>query len=151
MKNKPYSNQSPKEGWSWETPPDKIPEEQVKETLTSDVVVIGAGISGLAASTRLAQKGLKVITLDKCDAAGGHGWQIAMLDSPLMRKMGKKIDKYEFVRRWLDVSGNQPNEDMVWLFVNNSPKVFNWLMGVLDEDVEQQIYTGCFKGPIFGE
>ena len=24
MKNKPYSNQSPKEGWSWETPPDKI-------------------------------------------------------------------------------------------------------------------------------
>jgi len=151
MKNKPYSNQSPKEGWSWETPPDKIPEEQVKETLTSDVIVIGAGISGLAASTRLAQKSLKVITLDKCDAAGGHGWQIAMLDSPLMRKMGKKIDKSEFVRRWLDVSGNQPNEDMVWLFVNNSPKVFNWLMDVLDEDVEQQIYTGCFKGPIFGE
>ena len=59
MKNKPYSNQSPKEGWSWETPPDKIPEEQVKETLTSDVVVIGAGISGLAASTRLAQRVLR--------------------------------------------------------------------------------------------
>ena len=131
MKNKPYSIQSPKEGWSWETPPDPIPEEQIKETVTADVIVIGGGISGLAGSTRLAQKGLKVITIDKCDAAGGHGWQIAMLDSPLMRKMGKKIDKYEFVRRWLDVSGNQPNEDMLWLFVNNSPKVFNWLMGVL--------------------
>ena len=151
MNAKPYSCRSPKRGWSWETPPAPVPEEEIKETITTDVVVIGGGISGLAASTRLGQKGLKVITLDKCAAAGGHGWQIAALDSPVMRQYGKSIDKYEFVRRWLDVSGNQPNEDMLWLFVNNSPKVIDWLLEILDEDVEKQIYSGCFKGPVFGE
>ena len=33
MQAKPYSIQSPKHGWSWETPPDPIPEEQIDETL----------------------------------------------------------------------------------------------------------------------
>ena len=65
MNAKPYSNRSPKRGWSWETPPDPIPEEQIAETIERDVVVVGGGISGLAASTRLAQKGLRVVTLDK--------------------------------------------------------------------------------------
>ena len=151
MNAKPYSNRSPKQGWSWETPPDPIPEEQIAETLERDVIVVGGGISGLAASTRLAQKGLRVATLDKCAAAGAHGWQVAALDSPVMRQYGKSIDKYEFVRRWLDVCGNQPNEDMLWLFVDNSPKVVEWLLDVLDEDVEKQIYSGCFRGPVLGE
>ncbi len=151
LETKPYSRLSPKRGWSWETPPDPVPEEQIVETLSRDVVVIGGGISGLAASTRCAQKGLSVVTLDKCAAAGGHGWQIAALDSPVMREQGKRIDKYEFVRNWLEVSGNQPNEDMVWLFVNNSPKVIDWLLSLFDEEVEKQIYTGCYRGPIFNE
>ena len=151
MKAKPYSCQSTKQGWSWETPPEPVPEEQIKETITTEVVVIGGGISGLAASTRLAQKGLKVLTLDKCAQAGAHGWQVAVLDSPVMRRMGKTIDKYELVRRWMDVSGNQPNEDMLWLYINNSPKVIDWLQDILGEDMEEQIYTGRFKGPVFGE
>ena len=151
MEPKPYSRLSPKEGWSWETPPEKIPEEKISETVERDVIVVGGGISGLAASARLGQKGLSVITLDKCAAPGGHGWQIAALDSPVMRQYGKKIDKYEFVRRWLDVSGNQPNEDMLWLFVNNSPKVIDWLLETIGEDVEKQIYSAPFRGPVFGE
>ncbi|MBR2831813.1 MAG: FAD-binding protein [Oscillospiraceae bacterium] len=151
MEPKPYSRLSPKRGWSWETPPDPVPEEQIAETLERDVVIVGGGISGLAAGARLGQKGVGVVILDKCAAAGGHGWQIAALDSPVMRRYGKKIDKYEFVRRWLDVSGNQPNEDMLWLFVNNSPKVIDWLLETIGENVEEQIYSGCFKGPVFGE
>ena len=151
MEPKPYSRLSPKRGWSWETPPEKIPEEKIAETVERDVIVVGGGISGLAASARLGQKGLSVITLDKCAAPGGHGWQIAALDSPVMRQYGKKIDKYEFVRRWLDVSGNQPNEDMLWLFVNNSPKVIDWLLETIGEDVDKQIYSAPFRGPVFGE
>lgn len=151
MEQKPYSRLSPKRGWSWETPPEPIAEELITETVETDVVVIGGGISGLAASTRLLQKGLSVILLDKCAAAGGHGWQVAALDSDLMRERGKHIDKYEFVRNWLEVSGNQPNEDMLWLFVNNSPKVIAWLRSLFGEDVKNEIYSGAYKGPVFNE
>ena len=151
METKPYSGLSPKRGWSWETPPEKVSEELIKETVERDVVVIGGGISGLSASARCLQKGLSVMTLDKCAAAGGHGWQIAALDSPVMRERGKSIDKYEFVRNWLDISGNQPNEDMLWLFIKNSPRVIEWLRSMFDEDVKNEIYTGAYKGPVFNE
>jgi hypothetical protein len=51
-----YSNLSPKRGWSWETPPEKIPEEKIAGTLEADVAIIGGGISGLAAGARCAQR-----------------------------------------------------------------------------------------------
>ena len=53
-----YSNRSPKKGYSWETPPQPIPEDQIAETVTTEVLVIGGGISGLAASARCVDKGL---------------------------------------------------------------------------------------------
>ena len=65
LKMKFYSMQSPHKGYSWETPPDPVPESDIAETVTAEVLVIGGGISGLAASARCADKGLKVITLDK--------------------------------------------------------------------------------------
>jgi hypothetical protein len=33
--------------WSFEVPPDPIPDSQIKEVITSDIIVIGAGMSGL--------------------------------------------------------------------------------------------------------
>ena len=47
-----YSNRSPKKGYSWETPPEPIPEADIAETVTTEVLVIGGGISGLAAGAR---------------------------------------------------------------------------------------------------
>ena len=32
-----YSNRSPKKGYSWETPPEPIPEDQIAETVTTEV------------------------------------------------------------------------------------------------------------------
>ena len=47
-----YSNRSPNKGYSWETPPTPVPESDIAETVTAEVLVIGGGISGLAASAR---------------------------------------------------------------------------------------------------
>jgi len=39
--------------------------------LEADVVIVAAGASGLAASVEAAQRGLKVITLEKSSTTGG--------------------------------------------------------------------------------
>ena len=60
-----YSNRSPKRGYSWETPPAPIPETEIVETLEADAVIIGGGISGLAAAARITDRGLSGIVIDK--------------------------------------------------------------------------------------
>ena len=43
------------------------------ETLTADIVVVGAGASGTAAAVTAAEAGAKVIVLEKGPAVGGAG------------------------------------------------------------------------------
>ena len=74
-----YSNRSPKKGYSWETPPAPIPEADIAETVKTEVLVIGGGISGLAASARCADRGMKVVTLDKNEKMFALAGQIAAL------------------------------------------------------------------------
>ena len=52
-----YSNRSPKKGYSWETPPQPIPEDQIAETVTTEVLVIGWGRLGRTLGPRLAALG----------------------------------------------------------------------------------------------
>ena len=57
-----------------EAPTDSQEQEpSASELLQADVVVVGAGISGLAATVQAAELGLKVITLEVNDFTGGNG------------------------------------------------------------------------------
>ena len=46
---------------------------QVTETLDCDIVVVGAGISGLAAAVQAGEGGAKVVLLEVSDSIGGNG------------------------------------------------------------------------------
>ncbi|HEY4716579.1 MAG TPA: sulfide-dependent adenosine diphosphate thiazole synthase [bacterium] len=48
--------------------------KQFTEYVESDVIIIGAGPSGLVAGTDLAQKGLKVLTVERNNYLGGGFW-----------------------------------------------------------------------------
>lgn len=49
----------------------EIPVEQKDETIDCDVAVVGAGIAGLCAATRLKELGVDVVLIEKLDIAGG--------------------------------------------------------------------------------
>jgi len=137
--------------FDWETPPPPIPEEQIVETLEADVVIVGGGISGLAAGARCTQLGLSVILVDKHNGLVAHGAHIACLDSPLMRKLGVKIDKEEFARRWMHTCGSRVNEDLLWLYINKSEEAVMWLTELGGDEVELKLYGGYYKGSEFTE
>lgn len=151
MDLKAYSSQSPKRGWSWETPPDPIPEAEITETLTADVAIIGGGISGLAAGARLTQLGKSVLIVDRYQNLLGRAGHVGVLDSAVMRRQGVSIDKAQFARDWLRVSGSRVNEELLWLYIRRSGEAFDWLLSQTAGAVDAELYSGFYKGPGFRE
>ena len=145
-----YSQRSPHKGYSWETPPAPVPEAEIAETVTSEVLVIGGGISGLAASARCADKGLKVVTLDKNEKLFALAGQIAAVNSRIMAEKGIHIDKKMLAADWLKMSGSRVQEDLLWLFINRSAEGFHWLLDLAGDAVEVGVYE-AYKGPMFSE
>ena len=84
--------------YPWGTPPPKIDESLITETVTADVAVIGGGISGLAAGARCTQLGMSVVVVDKFSGLVSHGAHIASVGSRCQRENGVIIDKKQFAR-----------------------------------------------------
>ena len=145
-----YSKNSPKSGYTWETEPDKIPDSQIAETLEADVIIIGAGISGLAASARCSAKGLKCITLDKNQKMTAVAGQFAAINTKCMAELGLHVDKKQLAADWLKVSGSRVEEELLWLFIDRSAEGFEWMLSLTDGEVYPKVYVG-YKGPMFNE
>jgi putative 3-ketosteroid-1-dehydrogenase len=80
----PEKWQQPKcSGWSWEKPAAKIAPEQIKKTVDTDVVVIGAGLAGFAAALAAAQEGAKVVLVEKTRGWSCRGGHITAFNSSL--------------------------------------------------------------------
>jgi len=145
-----YSKLSPKKGYSWETEPAPVPESEIKETLSADFVVIGGGISGLAAAARCSAVGLKGILIDKNERLVALAGQIAAINTKKMAEHGIYIDKKQLAADWLKVSGSRVEEELLWIFINRSAEGFEWMLSLTEDTVETKVYVG-YKGLMFDE
>jgi fumarate reductase flavoprotein subunit len=89
--------------YSFETPPSPIPESEIAEVVEADIVVAGAGPSGLAAAVSAAQAGAVVVVVEKfhqISAPGGPG-------APFI---GSRLQKERAAR---DEAASPPNARMM--------------------------------------
>ncbi len=119
---------------SFEMEPPPIPPEEIVETSTADVVVVGAGTSGKAAALSAAEAGAKVIQIDKHTTYRWGGGMIGAIDSRLQKKLGIKIDKDEVCLELMKWGGNKPDQKLYRLWADNSGAVMDWLMDITDAE-----------------
>ena len=124
--------------WPWETPPAPIPEEEIAETAESDVVVVGAGLSGLAAAARCTELGRTVTVLEQGKTWAGRGGHFGVVESKYMESLGIRIDKKQFARDWIRQCGNRCKEELVWLFINRSRETMDWLIDLAAAQGDEQ-------------
>ena len=111
-----------------------------RETLP-DLIVVGAGISGLSAALEAARGGAQVEVIDKGSVFGGHAvvahGGLAIVGSPVQEANGIE-DSFEIAYRDFMEWGEDADPDWVRYYIENSrEEVYDWLteLGVEFEDL----------------
>ena len=109
------------------------------ETMTADIVVVGAGASGTAAALAAAESGAKIIVLEKAPAVGGAG-QIASglfaVDSSLQKakfknnpELLKQLTADELYKQLMDYNHYLSNAKITRRVIDQSASTVDWLQG----------------------
>jgi fumarate reductase flavoprotein subunit len=112
---------------SFEVSPPPIPAKEIKETITADVVVLGAGISGLTAALSAAEAGAKTILLEKSPNFNNRGLHNAAIASRLQKQAGIEIDRDQIIYTIMEFAAYRNDQRLVKLWADNCDRVIDWL------------------------
>ena len=124
------------------------------QTMSADLVVIGAGASGTAAAWAAAEKGLKVVTLEKKAIPGGTGAfseGIFAVESKLQKDWNYGLTKDQAFTMIMNYGHWRGNARMVRAFVDRSADTIDWMMknGVKFEKLFSNYPNGLYTWPIY--
>jgi fumarate reductase flavoprotein subunit len=103
--------------------------------LETDVIVVAAGVAGLAAAITAAEKGAKVIVFEKASTTGGAG-NMGMgpfgVESRLQKEKGMSISKDEAFKIFMDYTHWRVDARLVRAYIDKAATTIDWLekMGV---------------------
>lgn len=132
LRRKIRKDMIPERTYSFEIPPNPIPESNIKEIITSEVVVVGGGISGMSAALSAAEAGAKVLLIEMMATCQGHGRDNAAIGSRLQKKLGIEIDKDEVILNLMKYGANKPDQRLIRMWAEGSGESMDWLMDMTD-------------------
>lgn len=107
----------------------------------ADVIIVGAGISGLCAALEAGRGNANVIVIDMFSVFGGTGVMsqggICLIDSPVQRAAGIRDNPKTALKDFMEY-GECVNKEWTQYYVNNSvSEIYDWIvaMGVTFEDI----------------
>jgi succinate dehydrogenase/fumarate reductase flavoprotein subunit len=117
--------------WSFEIPPEPIAEDRITATEEADVVVVGAGMSGMVSAASCLENGLKVILVSASKAAVSRGGSNHGIGSKVTEAMGLPVyDPEPFFRTQYLANGGNIKPGLWYKFYNNSTEAINWLIDI---------------------
>jgi fumarate reductase flavoprotein subunit len=109
-----------------------ISSKEIKKRITADVVVAGAGISGLTAALSAAEAGAKTILLEKGATYNVRGLHNAALSSRLQKQAGIRIDPDQVISTIMEFGSYRSDQKLVKLWADNCSKVMDWLLDLAE-------------------
>ena len=119
------------------------------QSMNTDVVVIGAGAAGTAASYAAAENGAKVVMLEKQAMTGGTGQfseGIFAVESSMQREMNYTLTKDQAFKLIMEYSHWRANAKLVRAFVDKSADSIEWLK---DKGVKFEQLTSNYPGGLY--
>lgn len=117
--------------WLGEEP--EIPEDKIIETIDTEVLVCGAGTSGLFAACSAAEEGAKVVCLEKGVIGGGVRDNLGSVNSRLQKEAGCEIDENEICNDLTRYANGYCNPRLYHIWAQNSGEAIDWYQDRLEE------------------
>jgi succinate dehydrogenase/fumarate reductase flavoprotein subunit len=117
-------------GHSWDIAPEAITD--FAQTIETDILVIGAGISGLATACAAAESKAKVLVVEKCAEFNGRGGGFGAINSRYMEQVGATFDKSDAYAHWVAQTGSRSHEPLIAKFFRDSERASNWILDKID-------------------
>lgn len=109
------------------------PITDIKETLEADVVVVGLGVAGVAATRSAAEEGLKVIAIERCGEPSARSSQFACFNTDNARMMGiEDVDTTELVNEMMIQCGHRADFRVLKNWADHCGEAFDWYAGAFD-------------------
>lgn len=113
------------------------------ETLETDILIVGSGLSGLASGVEAALGGYKVIMIEGAGTVGGNGTGVEgtfAIDSSMQKELGIAIKPREVIAAELEYAQLR-NNGLLWMdLVKQSGSTLDWM---LEQGVE---FDGAVDG-----
>ena len=113
--------------------PDPIPDSKITKTITTDVVVIGAALSGLSATRAALEAGAKVAVIEKSKDIVYRSSDVGVINSSIAKKLGNVIDPAEIVTAIQDYYHNRTNPDLWRYWAENSGAALDWWLALVPD------------------
>jgi len=126
--------------WSFEIPPEPIPEDKIAETVESDVVVLGEGMSGLCTALSCVEEGIATTIVTASSRPVGRGGSVFAVYSKVMERLGyPRFDPTDFFLEEFAACSFQVDQRKWYTFYNKSEESMNWLVDMLEADGVQVV------------
>lgn len=118
----------------WETPPEAIPDDQIKETVDTDILVIGAGTAGVVAAHSAAEAGARVVLIEQSSEFSARGHDVAAVGTKLQQGLGVEIDVDLMREYYTQITCNKTDIGLFNIWADHSGEVMDYYIDKLTGD-----------------
>ena len=118
--------------WAFEVAPDPVADADIAETVSADVVVVGAGTSGLITAVSAAEAGLSVVVVSASEKPVARGGSNNAVFCRAMERDGyERLTTFQFQKEIFH-AGNQVDERKWYAHYNHSEEAINWVIDLME-------------------
>lgn len=112
---------------SFLTPPEPVSEQDISETLETEILIIGAGIAGIAAARAASEAGSKVLVVEKAATYGVRSSKYGPLNASVHKQLGQpEVNKTDVINALQRSMGYRADSQLLNYWADHSGEDFDW-------------------------
>ena len=106
----------------------EIADSDIKDTKTVDILVVGAGMSGIMAGATLADLGANFMIVDKGGEPAASHFDIGAIHSRWQKEQGIDFDEGRWLNEWARYASFKNDQSVARTWVENSGATVEWIV-----------------------